>query len=144
MLYYYISRHITLHATVTTHFLCTSQHIYDKGCACSILCMLQAEIDCIILYCIWSTFKRVHLRSLSMIYTVAVSLIYSPVPSTVGMKAGSSGVNLSMTVSSYSRVISSSVVNRQISVLFSKTMGCKFSKSKLPTRSEGVIHWTAY
>ena len=69
-----------------------------------------------------------------MIYRVAVSLIYSPAPSTVGMKAGLLGVNLSMTVSSYSRVISSSTVNRHTSVPFSNAIGCKFSKSELPMR----------
>ena len=70
-----------------------------------------------------------HLLSLSMIFTTAVSRMNSPAPSTPGMKEELSGVNLSMTVSSYSRVMLSSVVNRRMSALVSNEIGCKFSKS---------------
>ena len=72
-----------------------------------------------------------HLQSLSMILTVAVSLIYSPLASKPGIRSGISGVNLSSTLSSYSRVISSLAANRRFSA-FVTLIGASLSKSEVP------------
>ena len=68
-----------------------------------------------------------------MILTVAVSLIYSPLASRPGIRSGLSGVNLSSTLSSYSRVISSLAANRRISASFNTVIGVSLSKSEVPT-----------
>jgi hypothetical protein len=68
-----------------------------------------------------------------MILTVAVSLIYSPLASRPGIRPGISGVNLSSTLSSYSRVISSLAANRRISASFNTVIGVSPGKSEVPT-----------
>ena len=75
-----------------------------------------------------------HLRSLSMIFTVEVCLTNSPIDSTAPNKAESWGVNLRITVSSYSRVTSSFVANRRMSALESSStvIGSRSSKSVFP------------
>ena len=73
--------------------------------------------------------------SLSMMLTVARSLMYSPLASTPGMRAGLMGVNDSRTLSSYSRVISSFEANKRISALFVKRIGNNLSKSDAPANN---------
>ena len=71
-----------------------------------------------------------NLLSLSMIFTVAVSLRNSPALSTAGIMPLNEGLNVNEIVSSYSRVISSSVMNSRMSVVLPVTMvSGKASKS---------------
>ena len=71
-----------------------------------------------------------YLQSLSMMWTVALLLMYSPMASRPGIRPGLSGVNSSRTLSSYSRVISSLAAKRRISSLFVTLMGANVSKSE--------------
>ena len=69
-----------------------------------------------------------YLLSLSIIFTVAVSQMNSPAPSTEGIKRRLCGVNLSNTMSSYSRVTSSLAVKRQnLMVVLVVYIGFKFN-----------------
>ena len=89
---------------------------------------------------------RIHLRSLSMMLTVAVSLIHSFTPSRLRMSCSDPGLNLSRTLSSNSRVISSLTLKSRTSVerlalLRLTNIGLSSSKSELPIEGK---YWTTY
>ena len=73
------------------------------------------------------------LLSLSFMFTVAVSLIYSPKACRPVIRPRLSGMKLSKTRSSYSWLIASSAANRRISALLVTWIGCSLSKSELPS-----------
>ena len=78
--------------------------------------------------------------------TVAVSLIHSFTPSRKGMRANDAGLNLSRTLSSYSRAISSLTVKSRTSVdgsslLMMTDIGVSSSKSEFSTEGK---YWTTY
>ena len=70
-----------------------------------------------------------HLRSLSMMLTIADALTNSPALSRPVMAAGLPGVNVRVTYSLYSNVVSSLVVKKRISASFVNVMGIKLPKS---------------
>ena len=81
-----------------------------------------------------------------MMLTVAVSLTHSLTPSRKGTRAGDAGLNLSRTLSSYSRVVSSLTVKSRTSVegsslLIMTDIGVSSSKSEFSTKGE---YWTIY
>ena len=61
----------------------------------------------------------------------------SPMLSNSGMRSGLLGVNLSWTLSSYSRVMSSLTVNRKMSAEFETGIGGRCSKSELSVHDWG-------
>ena len=81
-----------------------------------------------------------------MMLTAALSLIHSFTPSRKGMRSGDAGLNLSRTLSSYSRVVSSLTVKSRTSVeglslLMMTDIGLSSSKSELTTEGK---NWTTY
>ena len=71
-----------------------------------------------------------------MMLTVAVSLMYSPKPSSPEIRRGLSGVKVSITLSSFSREMKSCLVYSKISALFVTAMAGSIS-----SKSETPIHW---
>ena len=73
-----------------------------------------------------------------MMLTVAVSLMYSPRPSSPEIRRGLSGVKVSITLSSFSRQMKSCLVYSKTSALFVTAMaGSISSKSETPI----YIYW---
>ena len=67
-----------------------------------------------------------------MMFTIAEVLTYSPSPSRLPMMEEVVGLNVRVTKSLYSNVVSSLVVNRRILASFVNTMGIKLAKSESP------------